>query len=332
MQLQLAHVQPEGLSMAGPAAEQQPLQPVTDGGLGGAGREELQAVLASLLANHQQLVQQAAHAPVALPQLQQQPAGEQAAMPSLTPMPQHREGAQLAGSRDSSADMAAVAAAAGAAVAATPADAIGEEAAGRQRQAELAKSVAQLVVATLHRHPHCTHLKQLGAAISQALLTCVVPGGLAALAQRAPTPLRPPSRPAGDQHHALLPATWLAALLPPPAAPPTTAVSPGAGLLLHALEGTAAGGNGGVGNSGHDALLAATLHNHLQQQSLPEPPAPTGQLFRPQPVRASSGQQAAGTDQGTATGWQQLVPPAQQGGGSQVCLGDSRRVGGPAGV
>lgn len=291
-QLQLPQVQPEHQHVAGPAAQH---QPPPDGGMGAASAADLQSALASLLKSHQHLLQPAGHASLGGPQLQQRAALDRAATPSLA---QQGEGPPLNGSRGSSADTAPAAAAGGG----------GDEAAGRVRQVELAKAVSQLVVSALLQHPTCTHLKQLGAAISEALVKCVAPGGLRAPPQPQP---QPPGLLASEQHHHAL----LAALLQQPPAVPAPAGAGSAGQLLQALEGAANGGGGG-----HDMLLAAALQGHLQQQGWQEPPAAQqpGQLFRPQPLRAPSRQQGAGADQAAAARWPQLAQSVQTGGGGQV--------------
>ncbi|KAI7844704.1 hypothetical protein COHA_001792 [Chlorella ohadii] len=68
-------------------------------------------------------------------------------------------------SRDSSREYASAAAAA---VAAAAGEA--EDPAARGRQLELAKSIAQVIITHLQRHPSCMALKQMGAALSETLL------------------------------------------------------------------------------------------------------------------------------------------------------------------
>lgn len=301
-QLQLPQLHLDQLC-SGAGAQQQPPPPPA-GSMGAASAGDLQAALAHLLKSHQHLVQQT-------------PVQEQAGALSLAQPPQQAEGLALDGSRGSSADVATAAAAAvppAAAGAAAPAGDGGEGAAGRRRQVELARSVAQLVGGTLQLHPNCLHLRQMGAAISEVLLRFVAPGSVVAQAQAALAHLQPPGLQGSEHHHALL-----AALLQPPAASPA-----GASPTLRAFDAAPGGGGGGP-----DVLLAAALQERLRQHAWQDAPAghQPGQLFRPQPMRALSGHQTAGTDPGTATRWPQLLQSVQQGGGgSQVGPGAGRHA------
>lgn len=180
-------------------------------------------------------------------------------------------------SRDSSHDFAPTAAAAVAAATNAAAAATAEDDAAHGRMLELAKAVAQVIITQVQAHPSCMALKRMGAAISETLLKCVAPSGLASLEQQQQQKEQAAAAAAAqqqEQQQNLL----LAALLHP---------------ALVASAG-ASGGTGSIWDASHevrsstgsatDALLAAAINQQLQQQQQQQDKAP----FRPHATRAGS--------------------------------------------
>ncbi len=195
-------------------------------------------------------------------------------------------------SRDSSREYASAAAAA---VAAAAGEA--EDPAARGRQLELAKSIAQVIITHLQRHPSCMALKQMGAALSETLLKCVAPGGLGAMERSAAAAAAQQQAQAQQQQQAqeaqAQQAALLAALLQQSSLPPG-----GGSNFLDLGPDTI---RSSTGSASADALLAAALGQSIQatrQWSLPSPLSQDGQhgLLRPQAMRpAAAGQ---GSDAG----------------------------------
>lgn len=278
----------------------------------------LSVALASLLQHHQTQTQQKQQPPQQAPKLSQQQQEATARPPS-----QHEAVPDM--QRDESDDVGPAATAAAVIAAAESAN----DDTGRSLQLELAKAIAQVVISHLQQHPTCIPLKQMGAAISDVLVKCVTPSGLAS-GQLALSAFQPPKQQSQSAPHMLLAALFQPSL---GATPGSGAPSSADALLLQhladaaaAAPGTAGTGSGmwelppgaarGGGSDGADALLAAAL-------GAGQPPPIWSQdqhLFRPQALRAPGAQADQG---GNANNWNQLmqaVPQSQQVGALRLCL------------
>ena len=183
---------------------------------------------------------------------------------------------------------------------------------GHTHQLELAKAVAQVVINELQKHPACDALKQMGAAISKVLLKCVAPAGLGA--SPAPTPQQQPQPQQQQQQQHML----LAALLSSSGGAQPLGPSAETMLLRHLADGA---GVDAPPPSGPDALLAAALSEHLQQQPSWQEDA-SQSLFRPTAMRAPQQALVGGADLGSNTrAWPQLVQSLPQGGSLVSRLG-----------